>query len=562
MDRTKILIEHGFFPVQLPPSFSTKIFSEKYKEIEGVWNAQKPPYTRAEKYSVARSSYYRRATSIVNPIGYYFIAKEIDKHWDKIEKHYKQSKISLSRPEIKSGLRAIDISRFGDLYEAKLEKSSGYQYCLVTDITSYFPSIYTHSIPWAIHTKPVAKKNTGHSNEEFYGNIIDAKSMKLQEGQTMGIPIGPDTSHIISEIIGTSIDKDLKNALRYWPAGFRYVDDFFLFFNSRKEAEKALALLTKIVSNYELQLNPSKTRIIEVKDLVEESWKYRIRKLNISESKRQQKDDIHDYFECVFGLESKFKDESLVKYALKQISSSIVKKSNWSVFESYLFKCGYGFPNTLQTVVTILCTYDGLGYDLNRKAVERFCNNLIESHAVSDHHGEVSWLLWLCKNMRIPLKLQVVREIESMSSGVCKLMVMDLYHSKIIKYNLKVTSLKQISNSGALHSSDWLIAYEAGRRLWLKNSDEGFIKECHYFNALLKKNIYFYNESAVFKPIFEFKDKYDAENFKNVLDGDSDIHEYFEFDDLDEEYFDSNSHSGSRLVTENNDLDGLEGLDF
>ncbi|WP_395355590.1 RNA-directed DNA polymerase [Vibrio sp. D3] len=543
MSRTKNLIKYGYFPVQLPPAFNTSSFAEKYTKFEPKWNSQKgTPRTRSEKYSVARSSYYRRATSILNPIGYYFISKEIDEHWAKIERHYRKSSLSLSKPKINPGLRAIEISKFNALYEAKLEKSSGYQFSLVTDITSYFPTIYTHSIPWALHSKSVAKKNTSHT-DEFFGNIIDAKSMALQEGQTMGIPIGPDTSHIVSEIIGTSIDRDLYELLGYWPAGFRYVDDFFLFFNTREETERALGLLNKVVSNYELQLNPSKTKIVEVKELVEESWKYSVRKLKISESRKQQRDDIHNYFECVFGLESKFNDESLVKYALKQISSSIIKKPNWSVFESYLLKCGYGFPNTLQTIVTILSTYNHFGYEINKMALARFCGNLIKSHAISDHHGEVSWLLWLCKEVGISLSRDVVREIESMSSGVCKLLIIDLYESGVIKHNLKVATLRQFASTDALYSSDWLIAYEAGRRCWLKNADTQFIKDDYYFSALLKNSVSFYDETAKCKPIFDFKNTILPGDFMDqIFDSDHEVHSYFEFDEMDEEYFDNNIH--------------------
>ena len=97
------------------------------------------------------------------------------------------------------------------------------------------------------------------------------------------------------------------------------------------------------------------------------------------------------------SLEKKFRDESLIKYGLKQISSSIIKTSNWDIFEAYLLKCGYGFPNTLQVIVTIFSTYNHYSYPLSKKAIQRFCNNLIKIHAVSDHHSEVSWLLWLCK---------------------------------------------------------------------------------------------------------------------------------------------------------------------
>ncbi|EKF9771452.1 hypothetical protein O1D04_003688, partial [Vibrio cholerae] len=138
MSRTKKLIQYGYLPIQLPPSFNTRSFAESYTKFESKWNAQKTPKTRSEKYSVARSSYYRRVTSILNPIGFYYIAKEISKHWAKIERHYRKSNISLSKPKINPGLRAIEISKFNELYEAKIERSSGYKFALITDITSFF----------------------------------------------------------------------------------------------------------------------------------------------------------------------------------------------------------------------------------------------------------------------------------------------------------------------------------------------------------------------------------------------------------------------------------------
>lgn len=550
MDKLKELLEKGFFPVQLPPGFTSKSYALKYKKFKGTFAAQKAPGTRPEKFSVARSSYYRRITSIVNPISYFLLSKEIVQYWPEIQKHYKKSKISLSVPKIDPELRAIKISKFSDLYEAKVTKSTGFRYVLITDITSFFPSVYTHTIPWALHTKAAAKANKGKT-PAYFGNILDGCSMGVQDWQTVGLPIGPDTSHIIAEIIGVAIDLQVKDALGKWPTGFRYVDDFYLFFDTRDEAEIALAELTKAISNYELQINPSKTRIIEVKGLVEESWKYSLKKLQIAPEKRPQRDDIHNYFEALFALESKFSDESLVKYGLKQISSHIIKVSNWDVFEAYLLKCGFSFPNTLQVIANILSTYHHHGYKLNLTAIERFCNNLIKVHAISDHHSEVSWLLWICKELSLNVKREVVREIEGMSSSVCALIALDLYQSGIIKTNLKVGFLKQFTNSDALYSSDWLLSYEAGKRGWLKNADHDYIKKDHFFGKLLREGVSFYDEAMKCNPIFEFKEG--VPNFVDVatfFDMDESLEEYLEFDDMDDEYFDASDSAEEEDIEE------------
>ncbi|MDI3324526.1 RNA-directed DNA polymerase [Pontibacterium granulatum] len=560
MDKLRELLDKGFFPIQLPPSFTTRTFSENYKKFEGRWNAQKDPDTRSEKFSVARSSYYRRVTSIVNPISYFFLTKEIATYWVEIEKHFRKSKISLSKPKLSPTLRAIEISRFSELYEAKVTKSAGYRYALITDITSYFPTIYTHTIPWALHGRDVAKKNR-KSSAAYFGNILDERSTKLQDGQTIGLPIGPDSSHIIAEIIGVAIDKDLRKALGYWPRGFRYVDDYCLFFDRREEAEKALAELTKAVSNYELQINPSKTRIVEVRALVEESWKYSIRKLKISDEKRKQRDDIHNYFEVLFSVEGKFRDEALVKYGLKQISSTIIKKSNWDIFEAYLLKCGYSFPNTLQVIANILATYHGYGYELNKEAIERFCHNLIINHSISDHHGEVSWLLIICKELGLNIKRDVVREVEGMSNSVCSLLILDMFNSGQIKTNLLADNLRKYSNAEALEGTSWLLAYEAGRRKWLKNDSTDFIKSHHFFGALLKHKVEFFDPSIKIKPIFKLKESEGDIDLSWLFDSDEHIEYHFDFDDQDEEYFDEAPHSKGEYDEEDYEEDEDEEFD-
>ena len=104
------LLQRGYLPIQLPPGFSSASFS---RGVELLWPEGHPPKTIAEKYSVARSSYYRRTTALVNPIGFYFLAKDIATHWPEIETHYQKSQLSRSIPLVGNPgtLRAIDLDR-------------------------------------------------------------------------------------------------------------------------------------------------------------------------------------------------------------------------------------------------------------------------------------------------------------------------------------------------------------------------------------------------------------------------------------------------------------------
>jgi hypothetical protein len=551
------LLARGYLPVQLPPAFSSSTFASELPKFRRAWGTGKVPATLPSKYSVARSSFYRRTTSLLNPISFYFLAKEIATYWPQIEAHYQKTALSRSIPVFAESLRAIRLKKFSELYEEKISSAAGFRYALITDITSFFPTIYTHAIPWALHTKAIAKLN--HEKvAKYFGNIIDDKCMGVQDRQTIGLPIGPDTSHIIAEIIAVAIDQQLAKELGKWPSGFRYVDDYFLFFNRREDAEKALAVLTKAISGYELQLNAAKTRIIEVRGLVEESWKYSMKKLIISPDRRQQRNDIHHYFEFMFSLESRAKDESLVKYGLKRLSSNIIKKSNWSIFEAYLLKCGFSFPNTLQVIAHILATYQHHAYPLNVEAIERFCNSLIPSAAESDHHGEVSWLLWICKELVIPVDEVGVKAVQKMGNAVCTLILLDMRNAQIIKSGLDMTSLSQYATAEALTGPDWILAYEAGKREWLGNTNDQFITDHKYFGSLNNAGVSFYEEDAKLPPIFEFIDKPD-DPAEFDFDTDVPIEKNFEFDDMDEEYFDSAESDKADSDEESSDEDDEDG---
>lgn len=145
------LLAKGYLPVQLAPAFSSSTFASELSQFEAAWGSGKPSATLPGKYSVARSSFYRRHTALVNPIGFYFLAKEVANYWPQIEKHYQKSSPSRSVPTFAEPLRAIRLNKFSELYEDKITSAAGFKYAPITDITSFFPTIYTHAIPWALH---------------------------------------------------------------------------------------------------------------------------------------------------------------------------------------------------------------------------------------------------------------------------------------------------------------------------------------------------------------------------------------------------------------------------
>lgn len=88
--------------------------------------------------------------------------------------------------------------------------------------------------------------------------------------ETNGIVIGPEFSRIFAEIILQYIDQKveqelLEKKLRQKSSYecYRYVDDYFLFYNDEKDRNLFMESLTKWLKEFKLQISPSKTEEFE-----------------------------------------------------------------------------------------------------------------------------------------------------------------------------------------------------------------------------------------------------------------------------------------------------------
>lgn len=72
--------------------------------------------------------------------------------------------------------------------QRSLALSLDFTHLLHTDVTDCYCSLYTHSIPWAIHGLAAAKD--GKKNATLLGNVVDSHIQAGRYGQTNGISQG------------------------------------------------------------------------------------------------------------------------------------------------------------------------------------------------------------------------------------------------------------------------------------------------------------------------------------------------------------------------------------
>ncbi len=565
MDRTRRLIAKGYFPSQLPPCFTTQDLGDHHATLYTEWLAlqdppkkepkiPKAPISKAELFSVARVGHKRRVTSLPNPVAQTFLSTHLVANWGHLLAHYRQSRLSSSRPRfLKNGGRAANIPSMQLLYERKIQRAAGYRFMLRTDISRFFPTIYTHSVPWAFHGKAVSKKNH-QITAKYFGNLLDLSLRQGQDGQTIGLPIGPDTSHIIAEAIATSVDIELNKKLKGFPAGFRYVDDYFMFFATADEADAALAALIRSLKEFELQINFEKTKTCSVIEITDDYWTHQLRSFQIAKAGKKQASDIHHFFELAKDLARRYADESVMTYALKRASAVLIRKENWENFEAHVCHVALAYPNTLQTVARLFSTYASVGYSLGSARIERLLNAIMEDHAPLGHHSEVAWCLWMCKDLNLSVSDSNVELVSDVHSSICALLLLDLNASGKLSKSPKLTYWKQADSQEALHSDLWLLSYEAGVRGWGGFTDQYILADSH-FSLLHAKGIRFYNLDTKLTPIFHAKP---AAMLKHKV---ADLAEFFDLDDADELIEFDESDGGYEGVVLEDEFDVIDDQD-
>jgi len=154
--------------------------------------------------------------------------------------------------------------------QRSLSYSLEFSHILHTDVTDCYGSLYTHSIPWALHGLEEAKQNRRNS---LLGNKIDSHIQAGRYGQTNGISQGSVLMDFIAELVLGFIDQQINNRLS-GATDFRilrYRDDYRIFANSDERAEEVLKIISDELRTVGMKLGISKT--LMSKNVIEGSIK-------------------------------------------------------------------------------------------------------------------------------------------------------------------------------------------------------------------------------------------------------------------------------------------------
>ncbi|TDT64426.1 reverse transcriptase (RNA-dependent DNA polymerase) [Frigoribacterium sp. PhB116] len=379
------LLDRNFIPRasrrgdDLPPSLTTVGLSSVSGQVVANHtdgNYRSPKGTRAMPgYSVSdiRLAHYRwnpRRIELPHPVPYSALVETLAGHWD-----------AVVAPRMNSDRAQFQIRQHVDGRVASMQQTRphlrpgvGSRFRVHADIAAFYDSIYTHSIPWALLGKEVAKTNRGSG---LPANQIDSALRFARRGETTGVSIGPGTSLIVAEILLQSVDQRLGQ-FRFE----RFLDDYVAYTKTETEAEEFVRLLESSLREFGLQLNGRKTTVEALPLPDEPGWIRELRRSNVSRPS--------EMIDKAIDMSLNDPTASAIQWALSRVRKEIAgyPPAEQGRVLNRLAELAFTHPHTTPVLVDAL---ESIDVDLAADDID----TLLRKHANDRQSSAICWMLHL-----------------------------------------------------------------------------------------------------------------------------------------------------------------------
>jgi hypothetical protein len=516
-DRFRRLLSHGFFAPELPPCFvSTDIAKYReyiWKEIVALPSIKETPLFYNYKSELCNFYYPRfgkpdRKHGVYNPIIYLCLSKIIADNYVNIRKIAKRSGLSSSPPVFDwDGSRSFVRPSIDMRDDFRVDLSSRREEFVTADIRAFFHSIYTHSIPWAIYGKEWAKQNR---EDKHFGNLLDRLCRNGQDGQTTGLPVGPDTSRLLSEIVASAVDERIRESLSLSSRdASRYIDDYTLSGRNGEAGERLIAKLREAVNYFELELNSEKSKIYPTSVRYEAGWKQAVRKS--IHSSFPDHNAVQLFFYEIGRICEYHSDINVEKYAIQNARSALVGVVEWKKLQSTLINAYRRNPSLISVIVEIFIFRHQQYDDIDVFSLTDFIDNRISRLSQENRLGEIIWLLFLAIRLKIKVNSKSLEVVLRTDNSLIAILVTYADYIGLIEGAIDRTNWDKSLHASGLRSSMWLYAYETAM---IGINSDAFLSGDQYFSLLKKKGIRFLNTDIGFTSLSTTLNERRGDNLK------------------------------------------------
>lgn len=502
-ERLRRLLSHGYFAPELPPCFVSDDLARYRRAILNGIDAlpldrqRRPDHYRFISEPVwfyfPRYGKDDRRHGVPNPISHLLVSRALADNYVALRRVARQSKLSLSPPVFDwTGPRALARPTIDLRDDFRVELSARREAYVAADIRAFFHSIYTHAIAWAIHGKEIAKQQRGVGH---YGNLIDLLCRNAQDGQTIGLPVGPDTSRLIAEIVASAMDVQLQGRLGInGRDASRYIDDYTLSSPGSETGQELLAELRNTASRFELELNSDKSAVVPTSERQSAGWQLVVRSIIPRPAAAGQPVPtaaLQKFFYDLGRMCLDHPEMNVEKFGLQFARSSLVSAEDWGAVQSHLISAYRRNPSLISLITEICLLRQVARADLPLDTLREFIQHRMPVLARANRLGEATWLLFLAIRLDITLAATALTPLFEKENALVATLVVCLESRGRVQGAVDREVWDRALTTAGLRGPMWLYAYEAVTQGFLPGVTDAFILQDPYFALLRARRVQF-----------------------------------------------------------------------
>lgn len=461
------LVGYGLFAEKIPNFLTSVDFLAYTQTLTFPINDKPKDFIR---YSSMRNINIPRPMAIPEPFAYANQAKALSNNWTKLQNHFRDktindsfkiSRIHLRKLEKKSELFEMNYKNFskdGDPEQDIVIKS---KYVALADISNCFPSVYSHSISWALVGKTVAKSKSKPNDRNEWFNQIDFYTRNLKHGETNGVLIGPHSSNLISEIILVTVDNEpTKQGFKY----IRNIDDYTCYVDSHEESDRFFLCLSEELKKYELSLNSKKSKLIPLPQASVKNWVNKMNHFNFTNTYIVDKKEAVRVKELKgfldFAIElmlSENSDASILNYAIKIISKKHLDKNAKDYYLKQIHHLVLLFPY----LVNLLEENVFEPHKIDKLIIKKIAQDIYYYGVKKKIYEACSYSIYWSIKYDIDIEISTIKQ-NSIDSLDCIFLLISFLHDKKNNTKAYLKEYKDLAETLKRDDFDryWLYVYE------------------------------------------------------------------------------------------------------
>ncbi|HEV7246169.1 MAG TPA: RNA-directed DNA polymerase [Shinella sp.] len=518
--RYRRFLDFGYFAPELPPCFSSRGFGAKgaslLAEIKRLPKVQGKPAYR--KFVSEKATFYHprfnntdRLHSVVNPISHLLLSSLVAKHFHKLKNVERESGYSLSPSVFDwSGQRALPRPVFSKRDEFTSQLSPRFEYTVTTDVRAFYPSVHTGSISWAVHGRGASKQLL----PALFANEIGLIIRNGQDGHTTGLPVGPDTSRILAEVVASRIDTDIDEALNMKTGdAARFVDDFTFGCNSVEEGRRIVAEVRRAAAAFELDIGKDKTSIEPTNHLAYVGWEAYL-KSHLPQGDLD-KASFERFFYVVHDMTKRHANLNVERYAMSNCRKAFVASEDWNFLQEHIVSSYRKNSTLIENLVEIVLFRHKAHNDVDMAALSDFIAARLPVLGASQRTGEILWLLYLACSLRIKINADALSMCLRMPNALIAILVTHAEAEGLIEGAIDRSFWRSYANKKGLRSTMFLFAYEAAVKGWEK--DGAYCESDEYYGLLHREKLSFFDVARTAKDLSQvLKERQKENHFSRV----------------------------------------------